>query len=141
MTSIDSSPHALSGWPDSSAGLHAMKKKAIIGTLSNGNVRLLVDMVSSSPSISARCSYLLIFTGETCRSPVGCRVRRRAARVVQAVSQSRFLLVHALISSVLLLAGARRSTWVLYTISAFLLRSARWSQRTFTTSAQQLPME
>ncbi|EMD41274.1 hypothetical protein CERSUDRAFT_109865 [Gelatoporia subvermispora B] len=36
--------HRLNGWPDASEGLHALKKKAIIGTLSNGNVRLLVDM-------------------------------------------------------------------------------------------------
>ena len=34
------------GWPDSSKGLQGMKQKAVIGTLSNGNVRLLVDMVS-----------------------------------------------------------------------------------------------
>ena len=34
------------GWPDSSEGLHFLKKKYIIATLSNGNVRLLADMVS-----------------------------------------------------------------------------------------------
>ncbi|TFY52070.1 hypothetical protein EVJ58_g10216 [Rhodofomes roseus] len=34
----------LPGWPDTSAGLHGMKKHAIIGTLSNGSVRGLVDM-------------------------------------------------------------------------------------------------
>lgn len=34
------------GWPDTTEGLYALKKHAIIGTLSNGNVRLLVDMVS-----------------------------------------------------------------------------------------------
>ncbi|RDB30011.1 hypothetical protein Hypma_013847 [Hypsizygus marmoreus] len=31
-------------WPDSTEGLHALKKQIIISTLSNGNVRLLVDM-------------------------------------------------------------------------------------------------
>ncbi|KAF8181587.1 haloacid dehalogenase [Pholiota molesta] len=36
--------HRLNGWPDTVGGLHALKKRAIIGTLSNGNVRLLVDM-------------------------------------------------------------------------------------------------
>ncbi|OCH88819.1 haloacid dehalogenase [Obba rivulosa] len=36
--------HRLDGWPDASEGLYALKNKAIIGTLSNGNVRLLVDM-------------------------------------------------------------------------------------------------
>jgi len=36
--------HRLSGWSDATEGLYALKKHAIIGTLSNGNVRLLVDM-------------------------------------------------------------------------------------------------
>ncbi|KAI5896943.1 haloacid dehalogenase [Schizophyllum commune H4-8] len=36
--------HRLDGWPDSSPGLYALKKDYIIATLSNGNVRLLVDM-------------------------------------------------------------------------------------------------
>src|SRR5882757_1176194 len=33
------------GWPDTVQGLSALKKQVIIATLSNGNVRLLVDMV------------------------------------------------------------------------------------------------
>jgi len=36
--------HRLDGWPDSTEGLYALKKKVIIGSLSNGNIRLLVDM-------------------------------------------------------------------------------------------------
>ncbi|KDR73168.1 hypothetical protein GALMADRAFT_72635 [Galerina marginata CBS 339.88] len=37
--------HRLNGrWPDTVEGLHALKKQTIISTLSNGNVRLLVDM-------------------------------------------------------------------------------------------------
>ncbi|KAF8207904.1 HAD-like domain-containing protein [Mycena galopus ATCC 62051] len=36
--------HRLEGWPDATPGLHALKKQAIIVTLSNGNVRLLLDM-------------------------------------------------------------------------------------------------
>ncbi|KAF6752015.1 HAD-like domain-containing protein [Ephemerocybe angulata] len=36
--------HRLGGWPDSSEGLRALKKNYIIATLSNGNVKLLVDM-------------------------------------------------------------------------------------------------
>jgi hypothetical protein len=36
----------LPGWPDSSPGLYKLKKQFIISTLSNGNVRLLVDMAS-----------------------------------------------------------------------------------------------
>jgi len=37
--------HRLSGWEDSSAGLSALKERVIIATLSNGNVRLLINMV------------------------------------------------------------------------------------------------
>ncbi|KAK7028517.1 Haloacid type II [Favolaschia claudopus] len=36
--------HRLDGWPDSTPGLYNLKKEVIIATLSNGNVRLLVDM-------------------------------------------------------------------------------------------------
>lgn len=36
--------HKLQGWPDSSPGLHSLKKHAVIATLSNGNIRLLVDV-------------------------------------------------------------------------------------------------
>lgn len=36
----------LVGWPDTSPGLHGLKKHLIIATLSNGNVRLLTDMAS-----------------------------------------------------------------------------------------------
>jgi hypothetical protein len=36
------------GWPDTVKGLLALKHQVIIATLSNGNVRLLVDMVISN---------------------------------------------------------------------------------------------
>jgi len=36
--------HRLNGWPDTVTGLHELKTNVIIATLSNGNVRLLVDM-------------------------------------------------------------------------------------------------
>ena len=36
--------HKLDGWPDASQGLQLLKKTFIIGTLSNGNMKLLVDM-------------------------------------------------------------------------------------------------
>jgi len=36
------------GWPDTVEGLHALKKHAILATLSNGNVRLLIDLVRIS---------------------------------------------------------------------------------------------
>jgi len=40
--------HRLQGWPDSTSGLFSLKKHVIIATLSNGNVRLLVDMAKQS---------------------------------------------------------------------------------------------
>ncbi|MDA0340269.1 MAG: haloacid dehalogenase type II [Proteobacteria bacterium] len=36
--------HRLDGWPDSPAGLTRLKTKFIIGTMSNGNVALMVNM-------------------------------------------------------------------------------------------------
>jgi len=36
--------HRLKGWPDSTTGLHELKKQVIISTLSNGSAKLLVDM-------------------------------------------------------------------------------------------------
>ncbi|KAI0770922.1 haloacid dehalogenase [Trametes elegans] len=51
--------HKLDGWPDSSNGLYGLKKKAIIGTLSNGNVRLLVDMARH-----ANLPWDIVFSGE-----------------------------------------------------------------------------
>ncbi|KAK0470767.1 HAD-like domain-containing protein [Armillaria novae-zelandiae] len=36
--------HRLNGWPDTVEGLYQLKKHVILTTLSNGNVRLLVDM-------------------------------------------------------------------------------------------------
>jgi len=36
--------HKLNGWPDTTEGLYALKKKAIIATLSNGSARLLIDV-------------------------------------------------------------------------------------------------
>ncbi|KZT00881.1 haloacid dehalogenase [Laetiporus sulphureus 93-53] len=51
--------HRTKGWPDTTAGLYALKKHAIIGTLSNGNVRLLVDMAKY-----ADLPWDVIFSGE-----------------------------------------------------------------------------
>jgi 2-haloalkanoic acid dehalogenase type II len=55
--------HRLHGWPDSTAGLHLLKKKYIIGTLSNGNVRLLVDMAKY-----ASLPWDVIFSGDLLKS-------------------------------------------------------------------------
>lgn len=39
--------HRLKPWPDTVAGLDALKQRAIIGTLSNGNVALLVNLAKA----------------------------------------------------------------------------------------------
>ena len=36
--------HRLDAWPDSSPGLHRLKAKFILATMSNGNIALMVDM-------------------------------------------------------------------------------------------------
>jgi 2-haloacid dehalogenase len=40
--------HRLTPWPDSVAGLTRLRQKYVLGTLSNGNVSLLVDMAKSA---------------------------------------------------------------------------------------------
>ena len=40
--------HRLPGWPDSSEGLNALKKKYILATQSNGNIALIVNMAKFS---------------------------------------------------------------------------------------------
>lgn len=40
--------HKLTPWPDTAKGIDALRERCIVGTLSNGNVRLLVDMAKHS---------------------------------------------------------------------------------------------
>jgi 2-haloacid dehalogenase len=54
--------HFLDPWPDSVAGLVRLKKKYIIGTLSNGGVRLLADMAKF-----AGLSWDVIFSSDLFR--------------------------------------------------------------------------
>jgi len=51
--------HRLKGWPDVVDGLNSLKKQAIIATLSNGNIRLLVDMAKA-----ANLPWDVIFSSE-----------------------------------------------------------------------------
>ncbi|KAK7688383.1 hypothetical protein QCA50_008756 [Cerrena zonata] len=55
--------HNLNGWPDTTKGLYALKKKAIIGTLSNGSARLLLDMAKH-----ADIPWDIIFSGDILNS-------------------------------------------------------------------------
>ena len=54
--------HRLKPWPDARAGLKALKKTRIIGTLSNGNVSLLANMAKNGG-----LPWDVIFSGETFR--------------------------------------------------------------------------
>ena len=51
--------HRLNGWPDATKGLTLLKKKFIVGTLSNGNARLLIDMAKF-----ADLPWDVIFSGD-----------------------------------------------------------------------------
>ena len=51
--------HRLHGWQDSTKGLELLKKKYIIGTLSNGNARLLIDMAKF-----AALPWDVVFSGD-----------------------------------------------------------------------------
>jgi 2-haloacid dehalogenase len=51
--------HRLNAWPDSAPGLVQLKKHFIIGTLSNGNIKLLVDL-----SKRAKLDWDVILSGE-----------------------------------------------------------------------------
>lgn len=41
--------HRLRPWPDTVAGLERLRRRYVLGTLSNGNVRLLADLAKSAP--------------------------------------------------------------------------------------------
>ncbi|THH19270.1 hypothetical protein EUX98_g8808 [Antrodiella citrinella] len=51
--------HTLNGWPDTTEGLYALKKRFILGTLSNGSARLLVDMAKH-----ADLPWDIVFSGD-----------------------------------------------------------------------------
>lgn len=55
--------HRLDPWPDSVAGLARLKRRFVIGTLSNGNVALLVNMARH-----AGLPWDVIFSAETFRA-------------------------------------------------------------------------
>jgi 2-haloacid dehalogenase len=44
MRALNAAWHRLEPWPDSAAGLARLKRHFVIGTLSNGNVSLLIDL-------------------------------------------------------------------------------------------------
>jgi 2-haloacid dehalogenase len=51
--------HRLTPWPDSVNGLRRLKKRLVVGTLSNGNVSLLVDMARH-----AKLPWDVVFSAE-----------------------------------------------------------------------------
>ena len=74
--------HRLRGWKDSSPGLAALKERVIIGTLSNGNVRLLIDMVCGRLHAAHHVSSPLATLGQVCSSTLGRRLLQPALRLL-----------------------------------------------------------
>ena len=62
--------HRLPGWPDSSEGLNALKKKYILATQSNGNIALIVNMAKFS-NLNWDC---LLYTSPSPRDPKTSRM-------------------------------------------------------------------
>lgn len=56
------------GWPDTTEGLLALKKRFILGTLSNGSARLLVDMVRSPHYVFLFQSDMNVFSRQGMRT-------------------------------------------------------------------------
>jgi 2-haloalkanoic acid dehalogenase type II len=59
LNDINLAWHRLHGWPDATEGLGLLKENYIIGTLSNGNARLLIDMAKF-----AGLPWDVIFSGD-----------------------------------------------------------------------------
>ena len=79
ITSLISNYYSI-GWPDTVQGLLALKNQFIIATLSNGNVRLLIDMVIeffSTLVLWKLLNFSLAFLGEECKSPLGYDIFHR----------------------------------------------------------------
>ena len=51
LENLNKAWHRLQPWPDSVSGLKRLKNKFIIGTMSNGNVALMVNMAKHSLSL------------------------------------------------------------------------------------------
>lgn len=51
--------HRLKPWPDSVSGLNQLKQNYVIGTLTNGNTRLIIDL-----SKNAKLPWDVLFTGD-----------------------------------------------------------------------------
>ncbi len=48
VTELNGAWHGLAPWPDSVRGLQRLKRRFVIGTLSNGNMALLIDLAKSA---------------------------------------------------------------------------------------------
>ena len=70
------------GWPDATMGLYALKKHVIIASLSNGNMRLLVDMASCLNLSTLGLNIVINFTGEVWGLSVGCCLLRCTLQLV-----------------------------------------------------------
>jgi 2-haloacid dehalogenase len=83
--------HRLEPWPDVLAGLHRLKQRFIIGTLSNGNVGLLVRLAKH-----ARLPWDVILGAETARAykPLPAAYLRNAELLNLAPSEIMLVAAH-----------------------------------------------
>ena len=95
--------HRLAPWPDARAGLARLKKKFVIGTLSNGNMALLIEL-----SKAARLPWDSIFSAEIFRHYKPDPEVYRGAAAMLARRPAEMMLVAAHKSD---LAAARRCGW------------------------------
>ena len=95
--------HRLAPWPDARAGLARVRKKHVIGTLSNGNMALLIEL-----SKKARLPWDCIFSAELFRhyKPDPEVYRGAAAMLVRRPAEMMLVAAHK--SD---LAAARRCGW------------------------------
>ncbi|HYZ16000.1 MAG TPA: haloacid dehalogenase type II [Candidatus Acidoferrum sp.] len=82
--------HHLRPWPDTVTGLERLRKRFILGTLSNGSVRLLVDLARSAP-----LPVDLILSAETFRRYKRDPEVYRGASTMLATAPQRIMMVAA----------------------------------------------
>ncbi|MGH7123104.1 MAG: haloacid dehalogenase type II [Stellaceae bacterium] len=82
--------HRLSPWPDAIAGLTRLKRRYIIGTLSNGNVALLLNMAKH-----AALPWDMIFSAELARHYKPAPESYRSVPALLRIEPSKVMLVAA----------------------------------------------
>jgi hypothetical protein len=124
----------VAAWPDSSAGLHTLKEQGfVLATLSNGTVRLLIDLV---------CWLVWLRAGHAHRS--SCRQGRTTflgTLSLAAISSTLINRAHCICVTALLTnatSGTRGRSWAPRVCSVFRRMKWRWLRRTSTTFVRRL---